>query len=207
MAISCMWSWMVPHFYIEFSEFRLALNRVSGAAWESCSNNIRNSNTSTSSSRRDDANRATVRGMCAAILIIAVIYIGSVFAVGIPTNIDGDVDEYHDAKTKSDAIIIGVGRMVSAFLLAYFSVELPRWLGVTYSSQKYVEYYKRVFEATASATDNTDTNNVFVGSKELSFRVCWSVLGHFFIMYPFLLLYFCNQDFGTVILSTGSKLI
>ena len=190
MAISCMWAWMIPHFYIEFTEYRLALERVSvSGAWNTNSNNTNsNTNSNHNTSSRDDANRATVRGVCSAVLIISIIYIGSLIGVGMSTK-----QPDPDVLTKSDAIIIGVGRMLSACLLAYFSVELPRWLGVTYSSQKlHVEYYKQALESASN--------------KELSFRVCWSFLGHFFTMYPFLVMYFCNEEFGSVVLSTGGEL-
>ena len=284
MAISCMWAWMIPHFYIEFSEYRIALERINNSVLSAVSvpSSVR-----PITNERSDANKATVEGVCAAIIIIVFLYIGSFIGVGILTNpsINIDTIDYHDNNnddhdnelTKADAIIIGIGRMLSACLLAYFSIELPRWLGVTYSSQKHVEYYKQALitvtvvtedddddddendeevdevpststsmSAIATATTTTDEeeatsattitgpitgpltvpvlpsnknknknkdknknkNNkkkTIIGLKELSFRVCWSFLGHFFIMYPFLIMYFCNVKVGTIINSTFSK--
>jgi hypothetical protein len=279
MAISCMWAWMIPHFYIEFSEYRIALERINNSVSVSVPSSVR-----PITNERSNANKATVEGVCAAIIIIVVIYIGSFIGVGILTNpninidtIDyNDNDDDHDNElTKADAIIIGIGRMLSACLLAYFSIELPRWLGVTYSSQKHVEYYKQALITVTvvnddpviddedvdveyvkdaeeivqvdldveengtvpslSATTTTDeegaipaaattattgpitlpsnknkynknkNKKTIIGLKELSFRVCWSFLGHFFIMYPFLIMYFCNVKVGTIINSTFSK--
>jgi len=199
MAISCMWAWMIPHFYIEFTEYRLALEKVS-LAWNSgCGERERENandsnpynknsyNSSSILSPREKANRATVEGVFWAIGIIGVVYIGSALVIGALT-----AEPDPSVLTKPDAIAVGVGRMLSSCLLAYFSVEFPRWLGITYASQKRVECYKQVL-LEPSAKSN----------KELSFRVCWSFLGHFFILYPFLLTYFCNESFAHVALSTG----
>jgi hypothetical protein len=195
MAISCMWAWMIPHFYIEFTEYRLVLDKIGTSRVRSTSDdnsgddnsgdgNSGDDNESASFHARETANRATVRGVCFAVSIIGTFYIGAVLAVGILTRQPDPT-----ILTKSNAIAIGVGRMLSACLLAYFSVELPRWLGVTYASQKHVKYYKQLDEKSLH--------------RELSFRVCWSFLGHFFIMFPFLVFYFCNETLGTVALSTA----
>ena len=201
MAISCMWAWMIPHFYIEFTEYRLALEKVS-LAWNSgCGERERENandsnpynknsyNSSSILSPREKANRATVEGVFWAIGIIGVVYIGSALVIGALT-----AEPDPSVLTKPDAIAVGVGRMLSSCLLAYFSVEFPRWLGITYASQKRVECYKQIL-LEPSAKSN----------KELSFRVCWSFLGHFFILYPFLLTYFCNESFAHVALSTGGE--
>jgi len=91
---------------------------------------------------------------------------------------------------RADAIVVGLGRILSAFLFAVFSVEIPKWLGVTYSSQR-GNYYKHQV--------NRETTTI----KELSFRVCWGILGHFFVVYCILLLYFCNPDARKIPISTA----
>ena len=204
MAIGCMWAWMIPHFYIEFTEYRLALEKVSLARNNSGrghrereresepynKNGHKNNSSSYNTSPRKKANRATVEGVLWAIGIIGVVYVGSALVIGSLT-----AEPDPSVLTKPDAIAVGVGRMLSSCLLAYFSVEFPRWLGISYASQKQVECYKQVL-LEPSAKSN----------KELSFRVCWSFLGHFFILYPFLLTYFCNKSFAHVALSTGGEL-
>lgn len=184
---------MIPHFYIEFTEYRLVLDNIgTSGARESTSDdnegndNAGDANESASFHARETANRATVRGVCFAVCIIGAFYTAAALAVGILTR-----QPDRTILTKSNAIAIGVGRMLSASLLAYFSVELPRWLGVTYASQKHVKYYKQLDEKSLH--------------RELSFRVCWSFLGHFFVMFPFFVFYFCNETFGTVALSTAGE--
>jgi hypothetical protein len=199
MAISCMWAWMIPHFYIEFTEYRLALQKISLSWNRGCGESenenddepYRNGYNSSSSytSPREKANRATVGGVLWAIGIIGVVYLGSALTIGALT-----AQPDQSVLTKPDAIAVGVGMMLSSCLLAYFSVEFPRWLGISYASQKRVECYKQLL-LEPSAKSN----------KELSFRVCWSFLGRFFILYPFLLTYFCNESFAHVALSTGGE--
>jgi hypothetical protein len=169
MAISCIWAWLVPHFYIEFTEYQLALSR--SPAW----NDAR-------SDRNEAANRATINGAGAAIFVILVVTTGTSFAISLPTR---DMDE------RADAIVVGLGRILSGFLFAVFSVQIPKWLGVTYSSPR-GSYFKDQIRPSATAW-------------ELSFRVCWSLLGHYAVMFCILLLYFCNPDPGTILVSTASK--
>lgn len=184
MAISCIWAWLIPHFYIEFREFRLALEKASlSEAWNrGCGDNRERS-----LRYLEKARGATIGGTCWAIGIIGVVYLGSVISIGKLT-----AQSDQEILTKPDAIVVGVGRMLSSCLLAYFSVELPRWLGLSYSSQKLVETYKHIL---------LEPSVIF--NWELSFRVSWSILGNFFTLYPFLLTYFCNESFRTVALSTG----
>ena len=185
MAITCMWAWMIPHFYIEFTEYRLALDKVElSEGWNEKSNN--DDYESEQSSPRERANRATVRGMLWAIGIIGLIYVGSAISIGAATALPDPT-----VLTAPVAITIGVGRMLSSCLLAYFSVELPRWLGISYSSQNHVDCYSKQLSTKSP--------------RELSFRVCWSIMGHFFLSYPFLIAYFCYESIAHVVLSTGGE--
>lgn len=184
MAISCMWAWMIPHFYIEFTEYRLALDKVGLLGGWNKKNNNGDRNDSEGYSPRERANRATVRGVFCAVGIIVFVYVGSALSIGAATALPDPM-----VLTKPVAIAIGVGRMLSSCLLAYFSVELPRWLGISYSSQNHVDFYSKQLSTKSP--------------RELSFRVCWSILGHFFLNYPFLIAYFCNESISHVVLSTG----
>lgn len=199
MAISCMWAWMIPHFYIEFREYRLALEKVDlSEVWninkngnggdEDGDDDDDDTDDDDGSIPRERANRATVRGMVWAILIISITYVGSVLSIGAATALPDPT-----ILTKPVAIAIGVGRMVSACLLAYFSVEIPRWLGIYYSSQNHVDCYSKQLSTKSP--------------PELSFRVCWSVLGRFFVNYPFLIAYFCSESLSHVVLSTGVGIV
>jgi hypothetical protein len=217
MAISCIWAWLIPHFYIEFMEYRLALQRSSvwGTRHLPTNNNnyrrnaedninVDEDSSSTGANQANnideedngdddddddddihpDARKAMTLGAGAAVLIILFVYTGSALGIALPTqNMD----------RRADAIVVGLGRILSAFLFAVFSTEIPRWMGVTYSSQR-GNYYK-----------NHISNNTAISVKELSFRVCWSILGHFFVMYIILCLYFCNPDAWTIQLSTASE--
>ena len=314
---------MIPHFYIEYAEFRAALDRgIDDARGENEEKETTTTTTATntrprttnSSARYQAATRALRRGMLVALLVIAGVYVGIACVVCRLTEQQHQSDPDHEDQgdddgpppppsvTKISAIVIGIGRMLSASLLAYFSIELPRyvrsrsplfrgmqcfhnahalsqslfalafvpltfffppvarfintdpirsmsssWLGVTYASQKHVDYYKHIrirdenvlvddndaatktnnkdsetAESETSATigqatqekvhaSDNDTDNeknrthnsrVWVGRKELTFRVCWSILGHFFIMVPLLVLYCCTVPFRTVVVST-----
>jgi hypothetical protein len=222
MALCCIWAWLVPHFYIEYMEYRLALIQsqrkkpTSTTAVEEGdeSNNDSNNNNNDSCNCTiptswngnttvnphhendddsqhdrlyrtmddDDANKALLRGAAAAFLILVVIYTASAIGIALPTeNID----------RRADAIVIGFGRILSAVLFAIFSVEVPQWLGVTYSSQR-GNYYKQ------QVSPSTTTSSL----KELSFRVCWSILGHFFVMYCIMLLHFTSPTRWSIPLST-----
>jgi multidrug transporter EmrE-like cation transporter len=133
---------------------------------------------------QDDANIALLQGAAAAILILIVVYTVSAIGVAIPTqNMD----------RRADAIVVGMGRILSAFLFAYFSVEIPKWLGATYSSQR-ANYYKQQVSHTH-------------GLKELSFRVCWSILGHFFMVYSIVLLYFTKPTRWSIQISTAIGIV
>lgn len=168
MAISCIWAWLVPHFCIEFTEYRLALSR--SPAWNA------------TSSRREEANKATLLGAGAATFCMLVVTLGSACAISFLTR---------GMDRRAAAIVVGLGRILSAFLFAVFSVLIPQWLGVMYSSQR-SNYYK-------------EHGSLATTSKEVTFRVCWSILGHFFVMYCMLLLYFCDPGPGTISVSTGSE--
>lgn len=182
-AIGTMWAWMVPRFYIELREYRLAVakrNLLEGFNHDSGGKN----GSESEKSPLGRANRATRRGVFWAAGIITLIYLGSAIAIGIATAQPGPA-----FLTKSDAIAVGVGRMLSACLLACFSIEFPRWLGVSYSSRTYVDCYQTVTVGTSD--------------RELAFRICWSLLGHFFILYPLMLAYFCNESVWHLAVSTG----
>ena len=188
MAISCIWAWIIPHFYIKFQEYRLALEKVYS---ESAVSNTTHDSSSLEHSIKDDPSRkkaleATFRGSLWALAFISAIYVTSALIIGHLTCQPG---ENKILLTKPDAIAVGVGRMLSAGLLAYFSVEIPRWLGVSYS--KVVGRYKEVAQAALA-----------ISYHELSVEVCWSLMGPFRVMYPFLLTYFCNESFRRVALST-----
>ncbi len=204
MAISCMWAWMVPHFYIDFTEYRLALTKVSLAKEKYDRQNAKDG-CKKHEAARETANNSTVKGVCWAISIIGILYTTTAVAIA---RLTAQPDQL--VLTPEDAIAVGVGRMLSAALLAYFSVEVPKWLGISYSSQTHVECYKHV---TLMLEDDDDepssagvsSNNHSHHQRELSFRVCWSIMGHFFIMYPFLLVYFCNESMTRIALSTLGK--
>ncbi|KAL3920448.1 MAG: hypothetical protein SGILL_003259 [Bacillariaceae sp.] len=237
MALCCIWAWLIPHFYIEFMEFRLAIEsnrkeatervdsndddiedgdsddsaighgspsrsltpneraipkdaKTSASATEKATANISDNDdddddSSDDGKRRsiensfdlhDPANQALVRGSASAVLILILVYVGSAVAVALPTR---------EMDRRADAIVVGLGRIFSAFLFAVFSIEIPKWMGVMYSSQR-GNYYKQQVSS----------------MKELSFRVCWGLLGHFFVMYCIMLLYFTKPDRWTIQLST-----
>jgi hypothetical protein len=206
MALCCIWAWLIPHFYIEYMEYRLALMQSRGKSCATAtegnesttdydctipyngkqiypnedddSQNDRNNRDIPSS--LNDANMALLRGAAAALLILVVVYTASAIGIALPT---------HNMDRRADAIVVGFGRILSAFLFAVFSVEIPKWLGVTYSSQR-GNYYKQQVSSTTKL-------------KELSFRVCWSILGHFFVMYGIMLLYFTNPTRWSILLSTA----
>jgi hypothetical protein len=170
-------------------EYRLALNRPPEQQQQQPRTTSTNNdgttegNDATGHSRQQASHVATVRGAGAAVLVMIIVYTGSALGVAIPTqNMD----------RRAESIIVGVGRILSAFLFGVFSVEIPKWMGVTYSSQRDT-YNKRVIDLST------------ISNKELSFRVCWSMLGHFFVVYCILLLYFCNPGVWTIPLSTASK--
>jgi len=88
MAICCIWAWLIPHFYIEFMEYRLALNRSSGwnaaTAGNSGSTTVESGNNSTANSNinngshangptKEDANKAMVQGAGAAVFILILV--------------------------------------------------------------------------------------------------------------------------------------
>jgi len=176
---------MVPHFYIESTEYRLALAKVSLAKEKDDRQNGKPNNKHKNA--RETANYATFKGGCWAVGIIGILYTTSAVVIA---RLTAQPDQ--TVLTKPDAIAVGVGRLLSAALLAYFSVEVPKWLGISYSSQTHNDCYKHV-----PLMLDGDRHH-----RELSFRVCWSILGHFFIMYPFLLVYFCNESISHIALST-----
>eukprot|EP00531_Pseudo-nitzschia_arenysensis_P009557 CAMPEP_0116128384 /NCGR_PEP_ID=MMETSP0329-20121206/7333_1 /TAXON_ID=697910 /ORGANISM="Pseudo-nitzschia arenysensis, Strain B593" /LENGTH=697 /DNA_ID=CAMNT_0003622523 /DNA_START=139 /DNA_END=2229 /DNA_ORIENTATION=+ len=197
MAISCMWAWMVPHFYIEFTEYRLALTKVSLAKKKEDRQNG-NDDCTKHKTARETANNATVKGLSWAIAIIGILYTTTAVVIA---SLTAQPDQL--VLTRGDAIAVGVGRILSAALLAYFSVEVPKWLGISYSSQTNVECYKHVTLMLEDDEPCSDaSSNHHQHHRELSFRVCWSIMGYFFIMYPLLLVYFCNESIAHIALST-----
>ena len=136
------------------------------------------------SSVATDQIQAAIHGSGVAVLVIIIVYAVSAVVVGTATR---EMDQ------KADAIVVGLGRMLSAFLFAVFSVTIPMWLGVTYSSSKHAYHKQHISHCTTQ--------------REVAFRVAWSLLGHFFVMYGIMLLYFCNPDPMTVPLSTGIGIV
>lgn len=140
---------MIPHFYIEYAEFRAALDRViDDARGENEEKETTTTTTATntrprttnSSARYQAATRALRRGMLVALLVIAGVYVGIACVVCRLTEQQHQSDPDHEDQgdddgpppppsvTKISAIVIGIGRMLSASLLAYFSIELPRYV-------------------------------------------------------------------------------
>ncbi|KAG7373343.1 hypothetical protein IV203_034067 [Nitzschia inconspicua] len=206
MALCCLWAWLIPHFYIEYMEYSLAIaqNRRADPIVEDMNdgevdgnekggnqtqNNDDNEDDNSCNDHRhnnrnsvpeDEANNALLQGAATALLILIVVYSGSAIGVAILTrNMD----------RRADAIVVGLGRILSAFLFAVFSVEIPKWLGVTYSSQR-SNYYKQLVSHTT-------------GKDELASRVCWSILGHFFVVYSIMLLYFSKPSTWSIPISTA----
>ena len=91
---------------------------------------------------------------------------------------------------RADAIVVGMGRIMSSILFIFFSVEIPAWLNVIDIPRYNIHYYQR--QVTCSLT-------------ELRYRVCRSILNHFFVMYFIMLLYFCNSHGVTIVRSTIGK--
>ena len=122
---------MIPHFYIEYAEFRAALDRGIDDA--------RGENEEQETKKTTTATRALRRGMLVALLVIAGVYVGIAGVVcRLTEKHQSDLDQGDDqgddhgppppSVTKISAIVIGIGRMLSASLLAYFSIELPRYV-------------------------------------------------------------------------------
>ena len=198
MAISCMWAWMVPRFYIEFIEYRLALSRASLDLEDD--SNGGNPNAATKETTFETARSAALKGLCWSIGIIGIVY--SISAVVI-SRLTAQPDAI--GITEPDVMAIGVGRILSAIILVCFSVEFPKWLGISYSSRTFVECYKQlvlVSDCESASTEAEGCNKKKNSHVELSFRVSWSILGHFFLFYPFLPVYFCNQSTVHIALST-----
>jgi hypothetical protein len=168
MAVGCIWAWLVVHFCIEFTEYGLVLAK--SIAWNA------------TPAQQEQAKRATMLGAGSAIFCILIVTVGSVYAVGLPTqNMD----------RRAEGIVEGLGSIFSAFLAAVFSLLIPQWLGVSYSSQRGTQYKEYACMSSSA--------------RELSFRLCWSLLGHFFVLYGIQLLYFCNAGQGSIAVSTASK--
>ena len=124
---------MIPHLYIEYAEFRAALDRGIDDA--------RGENEEQEKKKTTTATRALRRGMLVALLVIAGVYVGIAGMVcqltqqqqpePDPDQGDDQGDDHGPPPppvTKISAIVIGIGRMLSASLLAYFSIELPRYV-------------------------------------------------------------------------------
>ena len=223
MTISVIWAWLVPQWYMEFAEYRSALQQShlwggrgdSSDATDDTVDNIdvdvdvdvdddddddddddvrkhenssSNSNSKTTQGQALEAARtrqahqkaktALYSGAGLAIWTMLVLYTITAVFVALPTrNLD----------RRANHIVTGFGRIVSSLLLAIFSVTIPRWMGVSYSSRKQQRkspfYYQRQVECSLI---------------ELRFRVCWSFLGYFFLVYPIMIPYLGNIDPMTV---------
>jgi hypothetical protein len=183
MAISCILAWLIPHLYFEFFEFteyRIALEK------QITESERQGSTTSSTKQKRrrqrnKDATHATVTGAIVALSIIAIAYSVSALVVSWTTQ---------EMDRRADAIVIGMGRIMSAVLFVFFSVKIPQWLDVVDSPQN-IHFYQR---------------QVTCSLAELRYRVCRSILSHFFVMYFILLLYFCNAYAIKILRSTAGKL-
>lgn len=172
MAISCIIAWLIPHLYFEFldfSEYRVELEKqlVTGP---------------THSARNGEATRATIVGAVGAVGLIGVLYTISAIIVSYGTN---------NLDRRAGAIITGMGRIMSAVLFLFFSMEIPLWLDVLDEVPQNSHFYKR---------------QVTCNISELRHRVCRSVLRHFLVMYFILLLYFSNSSLLTILRSTVGKI-
>ncbi|KAL3928617.1 MAG: hypothetical protein SGARI_004983 [Bacillariaceae sp.] len=170
MAISCIIAWLIPHLYfefIEFTEYRVALETK-----------LKSSGNNNGRRRSLAATRATITGSLIALVLIGGIYCASAAAISYATqNMD----------RRADAIVVGMGRIMSAVLFVFFAVEIPLWLDVIDAVPQNIHFYQR---------------QVTCSIAELRWRVCRSVLSHFFTMYFILLLYFCNLYVMTIVRST-----
>ncbi|KAL3925873.1 MAG: hypothetical protein SGILL_000122 [Bacillariaceae sp.] len=177
MAISCIIAWLIPHLYfefVEFTEYRIALEKRLVGNRKNSSNN----NNNKASTRNREATKATIVGATIAIIIISAIYCVSAGVVSYATQ---------GMDRRADAIVIGMGRIMSAVLFIFFAIEIPLWLGVIDAVPQNIHFYQR--QVTCSVS-------------KLRRRVCRSVLRHFFVMYFILLLYFCNVYVVTIVRST-----
>jgi hypothetical protein len=105
-------------------------------------------------------------GALVALTIIASVYCVSAGTISYATqNMD----------RRANAIVVGMGRIMSAVLFIFFAIEIPLWLDVIDEAPQNIHFYQR---------------QVTCSIAELRWRVCRSVLSHFFIMDFILLLYF-----------------
>ncbi|KAG7340661.1 hypothetical protein IV203_024204 [Nitzschia inconspicua] len=164
VAITCIIAWLIPRSYFTLEkQLMMGLGIFQG--------------------NREAILPATVVGAISAMGIMSILYVTSAVAISSVT---------HNLDRRADAIVTGMGRIVSAVLFLFVSIEIPLWLELFNDVPQNSHYHKR---------------QVTRSTLGLRHRVCWSVLNHFFAVYFILLLYFCNASILTIIRSTSFGLI
>ncbi|KAG7372924.1 hypothetical protein IV203_033648 [Nitzschia inconspicua] len=125
LAVLCIWAYLIPHLYIEYAEFRIAL--IESPTW------------GRSPERLQAAKRAITRSFYFNIFLGLLLYAGSSVIITILT---------WEMDRRASDILTGLSRMFAGVIFLLLSINLPQWMGCYFSVVDTYKIKVAVFRST-----------------------------------------------------------